>query len=425
MSDPEEEIYSTMFSSLKHPARRKILRMLSEKTMTFSQMLDYLGISSSHLTYHLESLGELVTKTDDGKYRLSRFGETCVNTMRSVEEAPNIQPQRFRALPFKWKTILALSIIIIVLVASIAYVQTAALNQSAQERESWEAKYQQLLAWSNSTGKALFFLQDVAQLDITQYQLTLMSDTVEYRTDIGGILEEIVKYALTSNESKVDVVLKFRNKNLSRYQLIVLEGDPIYTQPQSADTLDAAKSFLERYSDYADAAYVDDMKEIAAQVNEMQNIEVTDGDMKFSISIAGDRTEVLWMYTENGVDFSPKSLSLIFEDNALTEVTDGWFLFTIGSTQIDISRQEAIEIARNALKDYTWTANGVEVHDFTVLDEPVSVMFHPSIRGGLALIPYWYVTFSLDKVYAGGINRISVGLWADTGEIAKIKVSTG
>ena len=71
MSDSEEETYSTMFSSLRHPARRKILRMLSEKSMTFSEILDHLEIPSSHLTYHLENLGELVVKKEDGKYKLS------------------------------------------------------------------------------------------------------------------------------------------------------------------------------------------------------------------------------------------------------------------------------------------------------------------------------------------------------------------
>ncbi len=40
MSGSEEETYSIMFSSLRHPARRKILRLLSERKMTFSQMLD-------------------------------------------------------------------------------------------------------------------------------------------------------------------------------------------------------------------------------------------------------------------------------------------------------------------------------------------------------------------------------------------------
>ena len=40
------------------------------------------------------------------------------------------------------------------------------------------------------------------------------------------------------------------------------------------------------------------------------------------------------MYTENGVDFSPKSLSIVFDNGDLTSLTDGWFLFTIGSTQL-------------------------------------------------------------------------------------------
>jgi DNA-binding transcriptional ArsR family regulator len=60
MPDSEEEIYSIMFSSLKHPARRKILRMLADSSMSFSEMLEALGVSSSHLTYHLENLGGLL-----------------------------------------------------------------------------------------------------------------------------------------------------------------------------------------------------------------------------------------------------------------------------------------------------------------------------------------------------------------------------
>ena len=71
MADTEEEIYSTMFTSLKHPARRKILRMLSGKPMTFMQLVETLGVSTPHLTYHLESLGELISKTEDGHYKLS------------------------------------------------------------------------------------------------------------------------------------------------------------------------------------------------------------------------------------------------------------------------------------------------------------------------------------------------------------------
>jgi DNA-binding transcriptional ArsR family regulator len=57
----EEETYSLIYSSLKHPVRRKILRMLEIKPLTFSEILEVVSIDSGHLTYHLENLGDLIT----------------------------------------------------------------------------------------------------------------------------------------------------------------------------------------------------------------------------------------------------------------------------------------------------------------------------------------------------------------------------
>jgi len=93
MAGSEEEIYSIMFTSLKHPVRRKILRMLADKPLTFMEMVDNLGVSSSHLTYHLESLGELIFKMEDSRYKLSAFGLATVSAMKGVEEAPAAEPK--------------------------------------------------------------------------------------------------------------------------------------------------------------------------------------------------------------------------------------------------------------------------------------------------------------------------------------------
>jgi DNA-binding transcriptional ArsR family regulator len=426
MSNSEEEIYSTMFSSLKHPARRKILRMLSQKPMTFSQMLETLGVSSSHLTYHLENLGELLTKSEDGQYKLSTFGVASVNTMKIVEEAPAVQSKYLLSLPLRWKSILAILTIGVVLLASMSYVQYGALNQLSSDHEVLESKYNQLLSWSAGTDKAIIFLRDVIQIDITEYQATLLSNTVESRSDLGGVVEQILRYSLTNSESKIDVVFRFRNNKLSRYQISLVEGSPIYAQAQPYSILDAAKNLLQRFRFYDDASYLEEMSKILASVNETENIEITEGNTKLKVSISGDNAEVLWLYTENGVDFSPKSLSLVFENHILKELTDGWFLFTIGSTEVNISNEEAIQIARNAVQGFTWEADGVVVSGFSVLEEPVSAVFHPTLREeGLALVPYWEVTLYLDKVYPGGVNRIVVGIWADTGEVRRITTLSG
>jgi hypothetical protein len=130
MSEPEEEIYSTIFTSLKHPIRRRILRMLSEKPMSFSRILDDLGISSSHLTYHLEGLKELVSKTEDGTYRLSAFGDAAVGTMSKVEDNPRTSEKGFSSFPRAYKFALAVCMVTIVVLGGLYY--STYQNQLAQ-----------------------------------------------------------------------------------------------------------------------------------------------------------------------------------------------------------------------------------------------------------------------------------------------------
>jgi DNA-binding transcriptional ArsR family regulator len=130
----EEETYSTMFNSLKHPVRRKILRMLSEKPRNFSEMLEALGISSSHLTYHLENLGELVRKLEDGKYRLSMAGDAAVTTMSKVEELPKAtEPKHFQTSSIKWKYFSVAIMVGLIILASVSYIYYQSSNQSAAE----------------------------------------------------------------------------------------------------------------------------------------------------------------------------------------------------------------------------------------------------------------------------------------------------
>jgi predicted transcriptional regulator len=87
MSDEkiDEETYSVIYSSLKHPIRRKILRMLNGQELTYSEMLETLAIDSGHLGYHLDNLGDLITHLPDGKYGLSTFGKAAVALMSGVE----------------------------------------------------------------------------------------------------------------------------------------------------------------------------------------------------------------------------------------------------------------------------------------------------------------------------------------------------
>jgi len=399
--------------------------MLSEKSMSFSQLLDTLEISSSNLTYHLESLGELLFKTEDGAYKLSTFGVASVNTMKVVEEAPAAGEKRW-SLSLRWKTVFAVIAIAVIVLASFSAVQYNSLSQLSSEHEVLESKYEQLLSWSAGANNALDFLHGVVAVDTARYDATLLSNTVEQRSDLGGVVEQILRYSLTSSESKFDVLFRFRNNQLSRYQVVLVEGAPIYVEPQPINVLDSAKILLERLWSFKGTSYLENMSKVADSLNTLTNAEITEGNTKLTVSVTGTRVEIWWMYTENGVDFSPKSLRLVYDNGVLTDLIDGYFLFTIANTNKNISADKAIEIARNAVRGFTWNIDGTEVSNFNVLTQPVTATFHPAPREEpLALVPYWQVTLYLDKVYPGGVNRLAVGVWADTGAVAEIMTGSG
>ena len=425
MSNSEEETYSIMFTSLKHPARRKILRMLAEKPKNFSRILEELGISSSHLTYHLENLGELLTKMDDGSYKLSTFGQAAVLTMKGVEEAPDIKPKSPLSLPLKWKSLFAVLMIGLIILAGVFYDQYASLNQISSEHEQLVEEFAQLstdhdhlLSWGTSTERVVNFLEDVIQLDMTKYHATLERNTVEYRADLDGISEEILTYTLTADDSELGVDFRFRNQTLSSYHLDIIEGAPQYSQPKPSNVIDMADHLLQRYQTYAGVSYLETMRNMLSSVTKVEDMESVEGDVKLVILTAGKDTGIQRMLTTSGIDYQAKGATLNFDNGSLEMLTDGWFLFQVGSTELDISREEALNIAITNVKDYTWTANGVEITGFNIIEaQATAELFPHTIDNTLELIPYWYVNLPLDKMYPGNVASIAVGIWGDTGEI--------
>jgi DNA-binding transcriptional ArsR family regulator len=421
-----------MFSSLRHPARRKILRMLSERTMTFSQMLEALAIPSSHLTYHLENLGELVLKDKVGKYGLSSFGKASVSMMKGAEEVPDIHVNRFSALSIRWKSLYAIFIIVVVFLAGFTYLQYTSLNSLTNDYGNLKADYenvktqnQHLLAWSPSTNQAMTIFNQVIQIDVSKYQANLESNTAEVRSDLGGVIEEVFKYSLQNSQSNFELTLRFRNSHFSMFQLNQLEGypnyPPIYTQPQPTDALQASVALIQRYKSVTNDTYLDEAANLLASASNSSG-DQTLGNTKLKLSAFGADAEARLMYTANGTDFEAKSIYITFKNHIVQLFSDDWFLFKVGNTQVNVSEDQAVLAAKNAAKNFSWSVNGTKVTNFKVVDNPVSVMFYPFSRSDpLTLYPYWYVILYLDKTYPDGVKDITVGVWADTGNVESIK----
>jgi DNA-binding transcriptional ArsR family regulator len=418
----EDEIYSVMFSSLKHPIRRKILRMLANKPMSFMEMVEELGVSSPNLTYHLESLGELISKMDNDQYKLSAFGVATINAMKGIEEVREIEPKR-RLMTFRWKVIFGVLMIAVILLASMAIYQNNAINNISTSQNTAMAENQQLLSWGIGSDKVANFLTNLTQIDTKNYTISLMGDTWQWRTDFGGVAEQVIQYSLKSSISDLNAYLRYRNNHFSRYELNMIESSPVYTQAQPNDVLQNAKYVLSRYWTYSGDSYLANMTNLLATVNTISDMNVTQGNMKLQITVSGDTDTFLWMYSQNGIDYQAKGLQMTFQNNVLVLMSDGYFLFTIGSTDRAVSQQQAIDKAVNYVKTLTYTIGNTPTSGFSVIEPPSSVQLTPHPRGNsLALIPYWYIEMSLTQTYAGGYNEVAVGIYADTGEVTDVQL---
>lgn len=275
--------------------------------------------------------------------------------------------------------------------------------------------------------KALLFLRDVININMTKYTATLDSHSVDYPAEFGGIAQEDITYILESNENKLVAAFTFRNKTLAWCALDLLEGSLPYAQPFTS-VLDKAKDILQRYQaytgdpDFEETRDFTRMRKILDTVDVIKNTTTTLGNVKLKITSGTDYAVFEWVYTSNGLDFP--GITIEFLNGSFFGLSDIWRIYKIGSTDVNVSKEEAINIALKYVENFSWTVstsddNWIEVKDFKILDEPLTAeLLTTRTREPLTLYPYWRVDLYLDKVYLGNVNRISLAIWADTGDVA-------
>ncbi len=264
--------------------------------------------------------------------------------------------------------------------------------------------------------KTLVFLTSVILLDIDKYNVTLVSDSVSYPTEYGGSSQEEVRYLLGTNESKLDVTCVFLNNVLSWCMMSVREGVPLYTEIPPQNVIESAKGILERYMYYSSSPRYQEMRDILDAAAKIENTKVAMDNIRLELSIAEEVYVILkWTYVYDNIE--TPGLQIDFVNGSVYSFLDKGGMFKVGSTTVNVSKEEAIDIATKRAQDFSWTVNGIEIKGFTILKEPVSAELSMQTREPLTLYPFWRVDLCLDKVYPGGVNSIAVGIWADTAEV--------
>jgi len=226
---------------------------------------------------------------------------------------------------------------------------------------------------STAREKALSFIENVLPIDISQYNVTFTkySETELPAFLPGGAASELVTF-------------------LDKYQT------------HTGQDLEAIKNTL-------------------TDADPTKNMTVTAGDIKLTISNGGiwgiKETSFDWKHVYNGCEYP--SIYLGFSNGVFSTINDGGIIYTIGDTTVNVSQEQAINIAMNHIQNYSYTMpGGVEISDFNVTEERTEAWLVPSPREPYVLYPLWEVMLYLNQTYPGSVYALLVTVWADTGKVS-------
>ena len=249
-------------------------------------------------------------------------------------------------------------------------------------------------------------------MDLSKYNLTFNKSST-----LDGVVVDL-RYSLDSDGNTVDVTCRVEKNVLTNCHIYPMNGSVI-SDRRYTNLLDAVKSFLEKYQTYSK---IDSTNLIAMldNVDLTQNTTTIEGDTKLAISnnIFGgeEKTYLKWTNTVNGADYTLLQL-LFLKDGSFESFMDERAVYTIVDTSVNISREQAIEIALGNLSSYSYEMPDHNfVSDFNVTKDRISAELAIS-RANYELRPYWDIRMPLNQTYPGSVHGITVFIWANTGEI--------
>ncbi len=271
--------------------------------------------------------------------------------------------------------------------------------------------------------------KDVVGLNLTDYVKTIQESPSD--SYLGVIPQENIRYTLNSNDGKVDIHYTFADGKLRKIHVLKSEGSPSLTKT-ATNTIETAKDFLSSYQDYSGDSFYAELGAMLNNVDAGNNLTKTSGNTKLEVTNSEGYEIFKWTYMFNNIEAPDKCVALGYKNGFLKYFLDNWALYEIGSTTVNLSEEEAIDIALERSGTFSWRMgtddNISEVKNFHITNAMIwETVFLSNIHADtprsqdpLMLYPIQHVWVSLDKFYPGNVHGINVYVWADTGNIAYI-----
>jgi hypothetical protein len=280
--------------------------------------------------------------------------------------------------------------------------------------------------------QGLTVLADVVNLDTARYTI----NTKQYQIDtyLGGVLpEERARYELYTNGSKIEALYTFVNGKILMVDMVENQGSPRLTKTVSG-TAEMAKDFLANYQAYSKNPFYGELRSSLSGIGTQQNMSKIIGNTKLEVNNTENRVTFRWTYVFNGIEAPDKVVALGYEKGFLEYFYDSWDLYQIGSTEVNVTEKQAVELGLAKAATFAWpsgaNSSALKVQNFNVTGAMVwETVFRSSLVAdkprnvdALVLYPMRHVWVSLDKFYPpGNVYGFNVYIWADTGEVCHIQ----
>ncbi len=271
--------------------------------------------------------------------------------------------------------------------------------------------------------KAIDFIENMLPIDLSKYNIKLVNDYTTEDVLSNGVTrkQNSVTYELTAENRELRISFVFERGSMTLCFLSTVEGQVI-TNTQYNNPVDATKAFLEKHQTYTNI----DSKNLIAM---LENVDINKDSIitteNTKLTIKNDywldryQTTFTWVQVINSVEYPGISLEFDKEGNFLS-IYDTRALYKIGDTSVNISLEQAVDIAIENLKSYSYAMpDGSIVKDFKVSKDAVMVSLEvsPIDYVNYELRPYYDVRLYLDEVYPGNVFGITAFIWANNGEI--------
>jgi hypothetical protein len=263
--------------------------------------------------------------------------------------------------------------------------------------------------------RGLEFIQDVAMIDVTKYDVNVIGPGIKYLPSHGDIPTETLKYELKSSESELHLTIIFTNGTLQFFKLYIDKGSPVYKQNPST-VLDAAKETLERLQNISKVSYPPVLTNLLHSVNsDVAEYIVTANNVELSVLIQENAGTINWFYVANGVEYTRKSVRMAFSNGGLNFFGNDWNVYSVGNTNLNVSVEEAINKSIQRAQSHKLVFDEGE-KPFTLAVDKTNMQLSAVERETLTLQLAWHAKIPfVQPVY--GVYGLEVVLWADTGEI--------